>query len=603
MASLFGTHTSMGVPVQDDPFADFRNFLYVVWKHLNLPDPTPVQYDIANYLQQMAYSGYSAREMLDFLQNDEELTRIIIEAFRGVGKSWITSAFVCWLLYMNPQLNILVVSASKQRADDFTTFTLRLIKEMDILEHLIPGPEQRQSKVSFDVGPARASHAPSVKSAGISGQLAGSRADVIVPDDIEIPNNSATQGMRDKLSEAVKEFDAILKPGGRIAYLGTPQTEMSLYNVLPNRGYKVRIWPARYPDKERQMGYGAALAPRIANRLVVEPALVGKTTDPQRFSDMDLLERELSYGRSGFALQFMLDTRLSDAERYPLKLADLMVMDVHATKAPEGLIYAANPELRRDELPAVGFSGDFYYRPWTLEGDWLEYTGAVMSIDPAGRGTDETGYAVAKMLNSNIFVPAAGGISGGYSDEAMMKLAKIAKEQQVKLIIIEANFGDGMFTQLFTPFLKKVGYPCTVEEVKHHTQKERRIIDTLEPVMNQHRLIFDKSVIQKDYESTQNLPPEQALSYQLFYQLTRITRDRGAIVHDDRLDALAIAVGYWVEQMALDQKERQDTRRDEQLRREIQATIDAAALGFAVMMGSTAGLGETSDSWIKRRQM
>ena len=214
---MFKATTSLGIPIANDPLSDFRKFLFVIWKHLHLPDPTPVQYDIAYNLQ----------------HGDK---RMIIEAFRGVGKSWVTSAYVVWLLYMNPQLNILVVSASKTRADDFTTFTLRLINEMPILQHLIPHSDQRQSKISFDVGPANASHAPSVKSVGISGQLAGSRADVIVADDIEVPNNSMTQGMRDKLSEAVKEFDAILKPDGRIIYLGTPQNQESLYNKLPDRG-------------------------------------------------------------------------------------------------------------------------------------------------------------------------------------------------------------------------------------------------------------------------------------------------------------------------------------------------------------------------------
>ena len=96
---------------------DFRNFLYLVWKHLALPRPTPIQYDIANYLQ----------------SKDK---RLIINAFRGVGKSWITSAYVCHQLLLNPQLNILVVSASKNRADDFSTFTLRLINEIDVLAHL-----------------------------------------------------------------------------------------------------------------------------------------------------------------------------------------------------------------------------------------------------------------------------------------------------------------------------------------------------------------------------------------------------------------------------------------------------------------------------------
>jgi hypothetical protein len=159
-----------------------------------------------------------------------------------------------------------------------------------------------------------------VKSVGISGQLAGSRADVIVADDIEVPNNSMTQGMRDKLSEAVKKFDAILKPDGRIIYLGTPQNKESLYNKLPDRGYRVSICPARYPNEDQSIRYGRKLALLIDRNLQADATIIGQPTDPQRFSDFDLLEREASYGCSGFALQFILDKRLSDAERYPLKV-------------------------------------------------------------------------------------------------------------------------------------------------------------------------------------------------------------------------------------------------------------------------------------------
>ena len=199
--------------VSEHKLKDFKNFLWATWNHLNLPDPTPVQYDIA-----------------DYLQNGGQ--RMVIEAFRGVGKSWITSAYVCHQLLLNPQLNILVVSASKTRSDDFSTFTLRIIHEMPLLHHLIPREGQRMSKISFDVSPAKAAHAPSVKSVGVTGQLTGSRADYIIADDVESANNSQTQVMRDKLSETVKEFEAIIKPGGRIVFLGTPQTEMSIYNTL-----------------------------------------------------------------------------------------------------------------------------------------------------------------------------------------------------------------------------------------------------------------------------------------------------------------------------------------------------------------------------------
>lgn len=570
---MFTDKTSLGLPIEQDPLRDFRKFLFVCWQHLNLPQPTKVQYDIANHIQ-----------------NGDK--RIIVEAFRGVGKSWITSAYVVWLLYMNPQLNILVVSASKTRSDDFTTFTLRLINEMPILAHLIPKSDQRQSKISFDVGPANASHAPSVKSVGITGQLAGSRADVLIADDIEVPNNSATQGMRDKLSESVKEFDAILKPNGRIIYLGTPQNQESLYNKLPDRGYKTRIWPARYPSEEQIVAYGDKIAPMITNQLAQDPEIVGASTDPQRFSDFDLLEREASYGRSGFALQFMLDTRLSDAERYPLKVSDLIVMDVPVSEGPEKVVWSGDETYVIQDLPNVAFNGDHFHRPMFLPDSFVEYTGSVMSIDPSGRGKDETGYSVVKMLNGFLYVRRAGGVAGGYSEEALQELAKIAKEEQVNQIIIESNFGDGMFTQLFLPILTKI-HPVSIEEVRHNIQKERRIIDTLEPVMNQHKLIFDRKVIKRDYDSTQSLPAEQALRYQLMYQLTRVTAERGALSNDDRLDALAMAVNYWVEHMSQDADKRIASRLEERLMAEVNAVRQSASMGLAVTTGHLGGQQES----------
>jgi len=573
---MFTSTTSLGVPVKQDPLSDFRKFLFVCWQHLNLPDPTPVQYDIAKHIQ-----------------NGDK--RIIVEAFRGVGKSWITSAYVVWLLYMNPQLNILVVSASKNRADDFTTFTLRLINEMPVLQHLMPRTDQRQSKISFDVGPAAASHAPSVKSVGVTGQLAGSRADVLIADDIEVPNNSATQGMRDKLSEAVKEFDAILKPDGRIIYLGTPQNQESLYNKLPDRGYKVRIWPARYPNEDQLVSLGDKLAPKIKKEIADDAELLGKSTDPKRFTDYDLAEREASYGRSGFALQFMLDTRLSDAERYPLKVSDLVVMDIPTSEAPDKVVWASGEQYVVQELPNVAFNGDYYHKPMHISEQFEEYSGSVMSIDPSGRGKDETGYAVVKMLNGFLYVRRCGGVDGGYSEEALKKLAMIAKEENVNEIIVESNFGDGMFNQLMTPILTKI-HPVTLSEVRHNTQKEKRIIDVLEPVMNQHKLVIDKKVIKQDYESTQHLPPESSLRYQLMYQMTRLTAERGALSNDDRLDSLAMAVQYWVDAMAQDAEQRIGARREEVLRGEIDKVIRSASMGLAVITGHI-GDGDIGMKW------
>ena len=532
----------------DKRLENFKNFLYLCWKFLNLPEPTPIQYDIA-----------------DYLQSNER--RLVIEAFRGVGKSWITSAFVCHQLLLNPQRNILVVSASKNRADDFSTFTQRLINEMPILQHLIPRDTQRHSKISFDVAPALASHAPSVKSMGITGQLTGSRADLIIADDVESANNSQTQLMRDRLSETVKEFDAIIKPDvGRIIFLGTPQTEMSLYNTLEERGFKTKIWTALYPTKEQTIGYGSKLSKIISNITDKE----GQPTDPQRFDDIDLLERLSSYGRSGFNLQFMLDTTMSDSNRYPLKLNDLIVASGCTTwdKAPAQIQWASGTQQLKGidpEIPNVGLKGDYYVAPLHLSDEYAPFEGVAMSIDPAGRGEDKTAYAVLKMLHGVLYLTDFGALDGGYSDSTLEELSSIAKRNKVNNVVIESNFGDGMATALLKPVMAKI-HPCQIEEVRHNIQKEKRIIDTLEPIMNGHRLVVDENTIKEDFKLEPN--------HQLFRQLTRITRDRGALRHDDQIDALAIAANYWVERMDRDQTLSYQQHKDELINKDLEKFME-----------------------------
>ena len=545
----------------EERLKDFRYFLFLIWKHLGLPDPTPIQNDIAAYLQ------YGHK-------------RKVIEAFRGVGKSWITAAYVLFRLYHDPQLKILVVSASKERADNFSTFTLRLINDVPWLSHLAPRNGQRNSKISFDVGEAKPDQSPSVKSVGLFGQLTGSRADIIIADDVEVVNNSYTQGMRDKIKEAVKEFDAILKPGDNteITYLGTPQTAMSLYNVLGERGYNTKIWTARVPDADLKAWYGKRLA-----KIITLMTNTGHSTDPTRFSDKDLTEREASYGRSGFALQFMLDTSLSDAEKYPLRTSDLIVMNVNPTLAPEKLVWAAEPQNKIKDLPNLGFDGDAWYSPMSIGEEWRPYDNSIMFIDPSGRGKDECAWVILKSQGTNLYLVSEGGHRLGYSDMGMETLYKEAEKHQVNLCLIESNFGDGMFTQLFSSYMsahtKDNGYSCSLEEVRSSKQKELRIIDTLEPLFNQHRIIVDRKVIDKDYQETQELTGvlENSCAYSLFYQLTHITKDRGSLNHDDRADAFAGCAARFIEIMNADQ--------DTLIQNNKMADVEADA---AIFLGETA---------------
>lgn len=526
---------------------DFRNFLYLIWEHLLLPEPTVLQYEAAGWLQ------YGPRRRMK-------------KAYRGFGKSYETSAYALWRLLLNPQLKILVVSAAKDRATAFSTFTKRLIEEMAILRHLAPDKDrnQRDSVIAFDVGPARAAHAPSVKSVGIFGAMTGSRADLIIADDIEIPNNSETQAMRVKLRERAKEFESVLTPNGEVVILCTDQCSESVYKQL-GRFYTPRMWPARYVSVDDLDKYGDMLAPSLRDAVLVNPELGGQPSDPLRFNEDELQEREAIYGRAGFALQFMLDPQIGDDLKRPLRLRDLIIHPVDSEMGPEHLMWSDRPDKRFTELPNVGLDGDHFHTALEVVGDYIPWLGTVMIIDPSGKGKDELAVGIGSSVNGFIHIKKVTGMMGGYEDANLERIAQMCLDYKVGLVRVEDNFGQGMFTQLLKPHLKKISPKTGIDDegIRQSKQKELRIIDTLEPLMNQHRLVIDPRVIEEDFT---NIPAgvseERGQEYRLFYQMTRITRDRGSLRHDDRLDVVQMVCQHWIEAAGIDGEMQRKARQD-----------------------------------------
>lgn len=518
---------------------DFRVFLCQVWDHLGLPTPTPVQLDFAYTLQHGP-------------------DKLVLQAFRGVGKSWITAAFVLWLLFCNPQRKIMVVSASQALADNFSIFCKALIDDMELLQFLRPRSTQRTSNIMFDVGPATPDPSPSVKSVGLTGQLTGSRADVIIADDIEIPKNSYTHILRERTSEAVKEFAAILKPGGRIVYLGTPQIEASLYNKLIKRGYKLIIWPAEIPaDIDR---YHGKLAPFIV-ALIASGAKTRDPVEPTRFSREVLDSKYAEYGASGYALQFMLDTNPSEVDKHPLKLRDLIIDDIDPELGNVKLVWGQQREQVLQNLQAGGFDGDVYHAPAYRSTEMSKFTGTVMAIDPSGRGNDETAYAIVRYLYGTLFLVAVGGYKDGFSEATLKALAAKAARYGVNDIVCEENYGGGMFTQLLKPHVLNVCKARFIEQEDINWskgQKELRIMDTMEPLLQSHRLVVDRRVIEDDL--TVQADTER---YSFVYQLTRMSRLKGALANEDRLEAVAMACSYWVERLDRDKDKMHDKHKEE----------------------------------------
>ena len=537
---------------------DFRAFLTLVWKELNLPRPTRAQLSIAEYLQHGP-------------------KRLQISAFRGVGKSWITAAFVLWILYKDHDKKIMVVSASKERADNFSIFCQKLIIDINWLHHLGPkDADQRWSRISFDVGPAAPHQAPSCTSVGITSQMTGSRADVLIFDDVEVPLNSATDMQREKLLQLITEAESILTPKeeSRILFLGTPQSTFTVYRKLAERAYKPFVWPARYPKSLQN--YEGLLAPQLEADIINEKADSWAPTDT-RFSDMDLTEREAAMGRSNFMLQFMLDTSLSDEEKFPLKFRDLIVTPIGEECAAK-YVWSADPRYLIKELNPVGLPADRFYSPMFIDENAVPFSETIISIDPSGRGADEGVACCLSQANGYVFLREVRAYRQGYSDQTLLDIIRFSKRYNATKLVIETNFGDGMFSELLKRHAIDENLNADLEEVRATTRKEERIIDTLEPVMNQHKLIVDPKVFQWDYKSNPDQPPEKRLEYMLMYQMSRMCKDKGAVRHDDRVDCLALGVKYFTDAVALSAQEAIDTRKEEERKAMYQAFLDHPTL-------------------------
>lgn len=506
--------------------------------------------------------SWMQRDIADFIASDN--LYLMVQAQRGEAKTTISACYAVWRLIHNPKTRVLVVSAGDDMAKEISNLIVNIILTMPELECLRPDKSRDRCSIeAFDVHYLLRGNdkSPSVACLGITSHLQGRRADLLIADDIESSRNSKTAVQRAQLVHLTREFSSI-NSTGKILYLGTPQSVDSIYNSLHARGFLIRIWPGRYPTSNELSHYNGLLAPSIAERVKLDPSLQtgggptgtrGKPTDPDLLTEEKLCMKEIDQGPAYFQLQHMLDTRLTDEGRYPLKCRDLLFMNIGSERAPLLIDYI--PTQSNIILPPQGFpSIETYYRAGTVSDELGYFTGCCMYVDPAGGGKngDETAYAVTKMLNGKIFCVAAGGVPGGYEDEKLQVLTNIATKFKPNVVIIEENFGKGAFKHIWAPKLLKA-HKCGIEEVWESGQKELRIIDTLEPIINSHKLIIDEQVLIDDWHSTSKYALDKRATYSLLFQLSKITRDRGSLIHDDRLDALTGACRYWVEHLARDE--------------------------------------------------
>lgn len=526
-------------------YPSFPPFLYDVMHGLMGFQCTDIHLDIAEYLEH----GPLYR---------------MIQAQRGQAKTTITAAYAVWRLIHEPWARVVIFSAGGDMATEIANWVIQIIDGMDILECMRPDRSSgdRSSVKAFDIhhelkGPEKS---PSIKCMGITANMQGTRADILIADDVESSKNAQTQLQLERLEHLTKDFSSI-NSSGDIIYLGTPQSIESIYNKLPGRGFDIRIWPGRYPTADELEHYKNHLAPLLQERMQANPSLQigggptglrGQPVDPIMMSEDKLTKKEIDQGKAYFQLQHMLDTSLLDADRYPLRSSELVFMHVAQRSGPLEVHFQRCEERRitmRPDWPVQ----ENYYRAYSFGDQFGAFVGTHMYVDPAGGGQngDETAYAVTRFIGGRVALVDLGGVPGGLGDTSLDMLTAIAMQWEPTQIDIERNFGNGALCSVWQPKLLKK-HKCKIEEVWETGQKELRIIDALEPVIGSNRLIVDEKLLEKDWQECQKYPTEKRSSYSFFYQLARITRDKDSLLHDDRIDAVAGTVRHWVEFLRID---------------------------------------------------
>ena len=516
-------------------------------------------------LDAMLFLGFTMTwmqlDIADYMQDGSN--RDMVAAQRGEAKSTIACLYGIWCLIHNPASRIMLISGSGDKAEENGQLITKMIMHWDLLSYLRPEAKygDRTSVTSFDVNWALkgVEKSASINCMGITAALQGYRADLLIPDDIETTKNGLTATERAKLVRQSQEFTSICTHG-KILYLGTPQSRESIYNGLPARGFNMRIWPGRFPSLDEQERYGEYLAPTLVERILAleSQGLMCRTgkgldgtrgwsADPQRYDESTLIEKELDQGPEGFQLQYMLDTSLADEVRMQLKLRDLLVGEFAFDRVPEQLAWAADERFKLKFEPHMfAILKPELYLPASMDGGWGALQQMTMFVDPAGNGGDELAYAIGGVLGPYIHVCSIGGFKGGFAEDNLEKCIALAEEFGVKVIFVEKNMGAGAVGQLFRNYMNRINEKTGkkrvtgigVEDRQKNGQKEKRIVDTLRPIMQRHRLIFHRRAINDDWKTLAQYPSDQRNIRSVFHQIHNITTDRGSLQKDDRIDAL-----------------------------------------------------------------
>ena len=387
---------------------------------------------------------------------------LLLMAFRSSGKSTIVGLFCAWALLADPNLRIIILAADFALAKKMVRNVKRIIERHPLTQGLKPKRRDHWASDQFTVNRPGELRDPSMVAKGIGANITGSRAEMVICDDVEVPNTCDTAPKRADLRERLGEIEFVLVPGGLQLYVGTPHSYYTIYAGQP------RLEAGE--DRPFLDGFHRLELPLVDGR--------GASVWPERFPPDKIAALRRRSGANKFDSQMMLkpvniaDGRL-DPDRLRLYDAEL----VYAEGNAQPLLTIADKRM----VAAACWWDPAYGAPGKGDG----------SVVAAVFADQDGGYWLHRVQYVS-HDPARGD-----EDEASQQcrqVAEFARDLHLPAISLETN-GLGRFLPgLLRRALARLGYACAVVEVTSRKAKDQRIVDAFDAVLAAGALSAHRSV-------------------------------------------------------------------------------------------------------------
>ncbi len=452
---------------------DFELFA-AMWNCLQNQSTPHVHFRIIRWLEQQKSLGQR---------------RLLLMAFRACGKSTLIGLYVVWRLLREPNERILVISADEMLAGKMVRNIKRIIESHPMTLHLKPPKVDQWGIDRFTVMREKELRDPSVLAKGLHGNMTGCRADIIICDDVEVPNTCDTSEKRRDLREKLAETDFILMPEGTLIYVGTPHTYHSIYSK------KVAA------DHEDGVPF-LSLYERFTLPLLNQKGL---SVWPERYTKSKVKELAIATGPNKFASQMLLQ---------PVNIANGR-LDSSLLEMYEGEI-AYVKELNRLEINNVKMASAAAW--WDPAFGSLKGDRSVLAI--CYQDADSHYW-----LQHIEVIQTQAGDAQDIATQQCSRVATLLKKYRMPSVSIEIN-GIGKFLPgILRRELSKLNVPCSVLEVTSRRPKDIRILEAFDVVLAARHLHVHKAVMETPFA-------------------TELSEWRPGISggHDDCLDAVAGAL-------------------------------------------------------------